>query len=269
MGLKQGQTYICMSVLAFDIGIKNLAFAVLDASKNCIALENYDLLSDLKVAATLCTSCKSNASYQCSLGPFCKRHVPKSHPLQEDLKTVTTIRAFLKSKDLKPLSGKERLLEQLKGIVAIPLSKPKLVKAAAQTLTSLHDFLRRFVTEKWELFKNCSAVLLENQPAFKNPHMKSVQVLLFAVLREWFLRSGTAVAVPTFHLVHAKKKVVAEAGDAGYAARKKGSEDRVTALFESGTVKGAAFLEHFQSAKKRSDMADALCMCMDYLDNHA
>jgi len=53
-----------MSVLAFDIGIKNLAFAVLDASKNCIALENYDLLSDLKVAATPCTSCKSNASYQ-------------------------------------------------------------------------------------------------------------------------------------------------------------------------------------------------------------
>lgn len=261
-----------MSVLAFDIGIKNLAFAVLDASKNCIALENYDLLSDLKVAATLCSNCKSNASYQCSLGPFCKRHIPKSHPLQEDLKTVTAIRAFLKSKDLKPLSGKERLLEQLKGIVAIPLIKPKLVKAAAQTLTSLHDFLRRFVAEKWELFKNSAAVLLENQPAFKNPHMKSVQVLLFAVLREWFLRSSCTVqetAVPTFHLVHAKKKVVAEAGDAGYAARKKGSEDRVTALFESGTVKGPAFLEHFQAAKKRSDMADALCMCIDYLDNHA
>ena len=186
---------------------------------------------------------------------------------------MTAIRAFLKSKGLKALSGKGALLEQLKGVVAIPLLKPKLVKAAAQTLTSLHDFLRRFVAEKWELFKNCSAILLENQPAFKNPHMKSVQVLLFAVLREWFLRSSCTVqetaTVPTFHLVHAKKKVVAEAGDAGYAARKKGSEDRVTALFASGTVKGAAFLDHFQAAKKRSDMADALCMCMDYLDNHA
>ena len=93
-----------MSVLAFDIGIKNLAFAILDASANCLALENYDLLSDLKVAPTLCHACKSNASYQCSLGSFCKRHVPKSHPIHEDLKTVTAIRAFLKSKDLKPLS---------------------------------------------------------------------------------------------------------------------------------------------------------------------
>jgi hypothetical protein len=96
--------------------------------------------------------------------------------------------------------------------------------------------------------------------------MKSVQVLLFAVLREWFLRS-TVAPIPAFHLVHAKKKVVAEAGDAGYAARKKGSEERVTALFTEGKVKGSAFLEHFQAAKKRSDMADALCMCIDYLEN--
>ena len=255
-----------MSVLAFDIGIKNLAFAVLDASANCLALENYDLLSDLKVAPTLCSNCKSNASYQCSLGAFCKRHVPKTHPIAEDLKTVTALKAFLKSKGLKPLSGKDKLLEQLKGLMAIPLLKPKIVKAAAQSLTALHDFLRRFVQEKWDLFKNCSAVLLENQPAFKNPHMKSVQVLLFAVLREWFLRSNVA-PIPAFHLVHAKKKVVAEAGDAGYAARKRGSEERVETLFTSGKVKGTGFLEQFRAAKKRSDMADALCMCIDYLDH--
>jgi hypothetical protein len=261
-----------MAVLAFDIGIKNLAFAVLDASKNCLALENYDLLSDLKVAPTLCSSCKSNASYQCSLGAFCKRHVPKSHPIQEEISTLPTIKAFLKSKGLKPLSGKEKLLEQLKGVVAIPLRKPKIVRAAAQSLTALHDFLRRFVQEKWELFKDCSAVLLENQPAFKNPHMKSVQVLLFAVLREWFLRTASTAAtasvntIPEFHLVHAKKKVAAEAGDAGYAARKRGSEERVETLFTSGQVKGDPFLEQFRAAKKRSDMADALCMCVDFLE---
>jgi hypothetical protein len=104
-------------------------------------------------------------------------------------------------------------------------------------------------------------VLLENQPAFKNPHMKSVQVLRFAVLRERYLQGTT---VPAFHLVHAKKKVAAEAGDAGYAARKKGSEERVEALFTAGTVKGAPFLEHFRAAKKRSDMADALCMAVDF-----
>ena len=251
-----------MSVLAFDIGIKNLAYAIVDASFNCLALENYDLMSDLKVAAKPCASCTNNASYQCSLGVFCKRHVPKSHPIQEDLNTVPLIKAYLKTKDLKPLSGKELLQEQLKGIVAIPLIKPKIVKAAAQSLAALHDFLRRFAAEKWELFKNCSAVLLENQPAFKNPHMKSVQVLLFAVLRERYLQ-GTDAA-PAFHLVHAKKKVAAEAGDAGYAARKKGSEERVEALFTGGTVKGAPFLEHFRAAKKRSDMADALCMAVDF-----
>jgi hypothetical protein len=141
------------------------------------------------------------------------------------------------------------------------LIKPKLVKAAEQSLADLHDALMRFVKEKWTLFKSSQYVLLENQPAFKNPHMKSVQVLLFAVLREAFIREDLK---PAFHLVHAKKKVAAEAGDEGYKARKQGSEDRLEELFRSGAVRDSGtVLEAWTAAKKRSDMSDALCMCVD------
>ena len=86
--------------------------------------------------------------------------------------------------------------------------------------------------------------------------MKSVQVLLFAVLRGAFINKG--VPVPRVHLVHAGKKVAAEKGDAGYAARKEGSETRAAAW-----VKGE-WLVQFNAAKKKSDLADALCMCLDY-----
>jgi hypothetical protein len=141
------------------------------------------------------------------------------------------------------------------------LAKVKEPKAAAQSLETLHDALRAFARSKWDLFRTCDAVLLENQPAFKNPHMKSVQVLLFATLRELFLVAGQPVQ---FRLVHAKKKVEgAEAGDAGYAERKRGSEERVEALFTTvHCTEGIRTM--WQAAKKKSDMADAVCMCVDF-----
>jgi hypothetical protein len=117
------------------------------------------------------------------------------------------------------------------------------------------------VEEKWIQFSGSTHVLLENQPAFKNPHMKSVQVLLFATLREQFLKHGQH---PEYHLVHAKKKVAqAEKGDAGYAERKQKSEERLIQLFEEGHLQASPFYDTWKQAKKKSDMADALCMAVD------
>jgi hypothetical protein len=131
------------------------------------------------------------------------------------------------------------------------------------SLEIIHDALRVFVRESWPLFEGCTHVLLENQPAFKNPHMKSVQVLLFAVLREAFL---THQQTPSYHFIHAKKKVQdAQAGDAGYAERKNKSEERVKQLFESGSVVNPILYEKWKKASKKSDMADAVCMAVDFI----
>jgi hypothetical protein len=92
--------------------------------------------------------------------------------------------------------------------------------------------------------------------------MKSVQVLLFATLREKFLAAGQT---PEYHLVHAKKKVSdAKKGDEGYAERKNKSEERLKKLFDEGEVTNATIYSDWQKAKKKSDMADALCMCVDF-----
>jgi hypothetical protein len=106
-------------------------------------------------------------------------------------------------------------------------------------------------------------VRLENQPVLKNPVMKTVQMLLYATLRDAFLNSGHPT-IP-FKLVHAGMKVKGKAtGTAGYADRKKGSEDRTeAALVKTTVVRGAEWLAFFKGNKKRSDLADAFCMCLD------
>ena len=324
------------TVLAFDIGIKNLAYCILQESSaessadkssagvvsassvsaspvsvsvsnpviipsaessagatsaerilSVLALENCSLLEPT-AGPRSCSKCKIRASYSCGTELTCKRHIIAPFtPLTVDEKecskipTVGILRTILRSAGLTVPSAakRETVLAALGTRFALPLTAPKAPRAADQGLEEIHDALRRFVAARWIIFRTCNAILLENQPAFKNPHMKSVQVLLLAVLRERFLQEkergigcGETIPLPSFHLVHAKKKVqgadIAK-GDAGYKARKDGSERRLEELFATGAVTsaghGADHLAAWSAAKKKSDMADALCMCADYL----
>jgi hypothetical protein len=252
--------------LAFDIGIKNLAFCILN-EKHVVALENCNLLEDSEVVHKTCTLCKLKASYHVQNAVYCKRHIPKTHKILNELqpnKKVSNkvLKELVKTYECEYVGAtNEKCMESLSKKFALPLISQKATNASKVSLEVVHDALRKFGEEKWNLFSGCTAVLLENQPAFKNPHMKSVQVLLFAVLREQFLKHGQT---PSYHFVHAKKKVVAQKGDAGYAERKYKSEERLKELFEKGQVENPEIYEAWKKSKKKSDMADALCMTVDY-----
>ena len=256
-----------MKILAFDIGIKNLAFCILE--ERCIhALENCNILTPVEPIMCSHPSCKLRATYRVTDQSFCKRHIPKTHtilpelvgkklPVQKVLKELTTIHKLEAHGHTNA-----HYIAALHTKFVLPCIQPKQENASKVSLEIIHDALRAFAQEKWHLFSGCTAVLLENQPAFKNPHMKSVQVLLFATLRTIFLEHGET---PSYHFVHAKKKVtVVQKGDAGYAERKHKSEERLEALFKDGTVTGPTVLEAWKKSPKKSDMADALCMAVDY-----
>jgi hypothetical protein len=253
-------------VIAFDIGIKNLAFCVLENNTNVLALENCNILDP--VEQVNCSKCPVKASYKVGDEVFCKKHIPKTHTVLKELSTkklpvIKILKELITTHNCENLgSTKEKCVESLAKKFAFPFEQPKQANASKVSLELIHDSLRKFVQEKWHIFSNCTHVLLENQPAFKNPHMKSVQVLLFATLREKFLSKQET---PEYHLIHAKKKVSdAKKGDEGYAERKSKSEDRLKSLFDEGTVKNDKIYEDWKKAKKKSDMADALCMCVDF-----
>ena len=55
-----------------------------------------------------------------------------------------------------------------------------------------------------------------------------------------------------------------ETGDAGYKSRKDASEAKVLQILEGGKVtEPAKWLSLFKGSSKKSDLADALCMCWD------
>jgi hypothetical protein len=162
-----------------------------------------------------------------------------------------------------PAKGKTKkaLLDTLEAHYSMPLVSTKATRAKTDDTANLHNAIQVFVKEKMPIFQQATHILLENQPAFKNPTMKTVQVLLFATLRDFL------DPVPWVGFVHAGKKVQGkEKGDAGYNSRKKGSEDRVGEFFQKNAVGEKERWQNLLAAnQKKSDMCDALCMCLDQL----
>jgi len=262
------------TVLAFDIGIKNLAWCCLrlqEGRYEIIGWDNYNLLSDssnvVSVKKNTCMYCKAKGVYEHKEKLFCVRHSPLpalrdlSGNLLKKIPVLDTCKALLldKSDDSKP-KKKEDVLEALKKYYALPLLVPKVTKAMDTNLSDIHDSLRKLVLCHKKMWSGCTLICLENQPAFKNPTMKSVQMLLFATLRDILQPTP-----PPLKLVHAGKKVEGAAkGDDGYKDRKAGSEARAVAFLYLKTLeKPETWRLLWEKATKKSDLADALCMCID------
>lgn len=267
-----------MTVLSFDIGIKNLAWCITNTADE---LEirgwgNYNLLQDENqqtAAAVTCAQCQAKAKYVSVHGLSCARHVPAAAPILKDLSGnvlakvpgTPVLKTILMQKGIKPLpKGKDAMVTAIKAFASLPVTKVKVPHAAAINVSEIHDSIRTFVrTQIAPFFSDLTEVRLENQPVLKNPVMKTVQILLFATLRDCILELGRAA--PPFKLVHAGMKVKGkETGTAGYAARKKGSEDRTVERLKAPKMANAQhWLTFFQAHKKRNDLADAFCMCLD------
>jgi len=273
------------TILSFDIGIKNLAWCVTQQQQTgevfqILGWGNYNLLEERETEGpaskgALCASCAAKAKYISQKGLSCGKHIPQTHPILKDLSGVAlmkipgapVLKNLLQAKAVKPLpKGKDVMVEKLKEFYSIPAPKIKVPHAAAIDISKIHDSLRNFVTNQLASFYGqLTEVRLENQPVLKNPVMKTIQILLFATLRDSIIESKKVTQVPTFKLVHAGMKVKgAVTGDKGYKARKDGSEARTLEVLGGGKfLKAAEWKTFFQAHKKRSDLADAFCMCLD------
>jgi hypothetical protein len=270
------------SVLSFDIGIRNLAWCVLEkaegASWTVRGWQNYDLIEEVGVDAkkkAKCHACSAKPRFSGILSgaayESCPKHCPPSRPAIRDasgnlmlgLPGMKVLKDILAIKGLKKTSTmvKDDVVAAIQEFYSLPIIIKKK-KSTEYDLSRIHDSIRTLVTANQALFASCKEILLENQPVLKNPTMKTVQILLFATLRDILQPSPPALA-----LVHAGKKAKGEAaGDAGYKARKAASEQRVVDFLQKQNVvdkgKWTAF---FAEQKKKSDLADALSMSLDRL----
>jgi len=249
-----------------------------ESTWSILGWDNYDLLAETSTQTAkdglkiVCNSCKKKPAKFARAGGIgtCAKCCPGEFPPLKDLsgnicKTIPNLQ-ILKSLCV-PLNPKRKdkksLLELLETRYSLPIVPVKATRSKTEDLATIHSSMQRFVDEKKDVFEKATHILLENQPAFKNPTMKSVQILLFATLRDRL--SGQR----HIGFVHAGKKGAADPaakGDKGYGTRKKASEERVKVFFEKETIHNMeVWLKVLQSNQKKSDLCDAVCMCIDKL----
>ena len=128
-------------ILSFDIGIRNLAWCLMEKSGTTTTIlgwQNYDLLTGqgaevAKVKVT-CIRCSVGAAFTNPVdpGPTCARHCPATHPPLKDLSGGTVYKRIPDLKTLRtltPIKGtRVKLLATLAVKHSIPLEKVKVKK---------------------------------------------------------------------------------------------------------------------------------------------
>jgi hypothetical protein len=267
-------------MLALDIGIKNLAYCigdkVTDLSGSEVHVRHWSLVNLTNLndeAKPVCTSCGKPAKAKSPQGLVCGRHMVKENQIFDETTglaitkapTITQLQAFLKAKGLDCKGQRPALLARVEAVATMPLVKKKSVASFADNTSRLHDAIRGWIDRDWDHLKEVKQVYIEHQPVLKNPVMKTVQLLIFATLRERLLLHRPNEPA-LFYFVHAGKKVKGvEVGDAGYKDRKAGGEARAKLFlgkFPLGSRQNQ-WLTWWLGQGKKDDLADTLCMLMD------
>lgn len=267
-------------IVSFDIGIRNLAWCCMgrntDISGSAMTIygwENVNLLEASQATEKqTCRRCSAKATHSSPQGLSCGRHIPVEFPAFRDvsgsvLKKVPpqkNLKAVFITKNLSLPKTREATVSKLAEWYSLPIEKKKVKKAVDTELSVLHDAIRQMVQKNEALFSTATAIHLENQPVLKNPTMKTVQILLYATLRD-----SLQPIPPLVRLVHAGVKVKGkQSGDKGYKERKQGSEEKTASLLgQSGKIQEAQrWQEHLKKHSKQNDLTDAFCMCVDALD---
>ena len=231
---KECLEYLIMKLISFDIGIKNLAYCVID-SELCSILD-WGVLD-----ISTCDKCE---------------HIMKGmKPCEKDAKvTINNTR----------LCTAHQKLSQYKGLKSKKI--PKQINPMLQLGQKLVSVL-----DEHPIFLTVDHVLLENQPALKNPTMKSVQMLVYS----YFLIKGvTFTTSPTknIEMINARNKLKAYKGEPipcdikdRYKRTKWLGIQYCEKMISENTQIEECYKTLFKSSKKRDDLADAYLQGMYWL----
>ena len=167
--------------LTFDIGTLNLAYclACIEKSYEDIKILDWNLLN---ISSTIkCEKCKKNAIYKnISNNGLCKTHYTK---LDKDDKKL-----------YKKIETKNELYKQSDNLI------PKL-ETLYNTLLKAYD-----ISEGKLLYCENIQIFIENQPALKNPTMKTISVIIFTFFYSKMINNNKIISDVKFISATTKTK---------------------------------------------------------------
>jgi len=208
-----------MKYLSFDVGIKNLAFCSLDDNKKILDWGIINL--------------DKNPICQCGLQKPCEKSSTFIVTCDDGDKKYSCTTHTKKYKKKKKMNNDRDMF--------------KLSQILIEEMNSHKDFL------------NHEVICIENQPALKNPTMKSVQMIIYS----YFMIEGVTKNKPVeqVHMINARNKLKVYKGPEveckftdKYKKNKYLSVEYTKLMILKEEKK---FIDLFNTCKKKDDLADA------------
>ena len=212
-----------MNYLSFDVGIKNLAYCEITPNKNIIQWGIINMDDNPTCSMHLNKKCEKQASYS----------------LTQNDNTSYYCSSHINHKSLNKKAKKKKLN-----------TKHDILKISQMCISKLRELD----------LSNIKYVLIENQPALKNPVMKSIQMIIYT----FFVIEGVmdkTSSIELIHMVNARNKLKVYKGPKieckkknKYAQNKYLSIEYTKKMIEDEKDN---FKELFNHSKKKDDLADA------------
>ena len=223
-----------MKLLSFDVGIKNLAYCLIDSEKNTI--EDWGILN-ISVDPVCdhimkgLTQCDKSAKFMVNQTKLCSSHQ--------------------KLKCYRDKSSKK-----------IPKTKNPVFEIGKQIIECLDEKPN---------FLETNVVLIENQPALKNPTMKSVQMMVYM----YFMVKGVSCddsSMKDIQMINARNKLKAYTGPPipceikdRYKKTKFLGIQYCSSMIQDNEFIEDKYKKLFQESKKKDDLADAYLQGMYWI----
>ena len=294
-----------MKILSWDVGIKNLAFCLIEVNQhdktNNWCIKDWGIINLIDKGDIICTSCKKRASLYlpCDKLRFCKIHSKK---YENEIKPYCD---YFKENDSKLpccyeiTSKKEtRVCGKNSKVCLKTDSKHNYCTAHSKVVYKRYTVSKKFIPikkinasnesidilrkklvnelDKKKHFLECSIVLIENQPTLKNPKMKAISSTIY----DYFLIRGivdkqlnNSKMELVKYISPSNKLKVADEGDTTKLIKLKGDEAKTYKLTKALGIKyclkmiegQTEWINCLNSYKKKDDMADAFLQGMYYI----